>query len=320
MGARIVFVQLGERLPEERACCGRRLRCLGLDAGLGEQLAHGGRLGERCGRGRAGSHVLQLAEVGPGDRIVLRALQRRARQRQEGAGIGRRDVAALGPALLPLGAGILEQQLLAAEGGVQLPGAPHLVVGGGRAAAQDHPQQLRVALVEGQQRGQHRVPSPLGTRHHQVLVQLLAGLRLDERVEQVGLAWVGGPRREDRDVEHPHEPRDGEDQEVLGQLGQTIGDEGLPAFQQHFEPHHEARGVEGLVFARSRAPPQVLVEDLAQLLEGRQGDQLPGVLEPHPQDDLAQRGGGERAQGRRQLRVFEQLGQQSTTQPVSNQR
>jgi hypothetical protein len=68
-----------------------------------------------------------------------------------------------------------------------------------------------------------------------------------------------------------------------------------------------------------RAPPQVFVEDLAQLLETRERDQLSGILQPDTQDDLSQRRGRERPQRRRQLRFLEQTAQQSAIQATSKQ-
>ena len=99
--------------------------------------------------------------------------------------------------------------------------------------------------------------------------------------------------------------------EVIEALGRP-SDGSIEQLQSFAVPGHKADF--GVVLAGPRAPPQVLVEDLAELLEARERHQLPRVLEADLQDHLAQDRRGQRPQLRRELRVVEHLLEQGAVQ------
>ena len=161
--------------------------------------------------------------------------------------------------------------------------------------------------VEREQGRPHGVPAVLAPRDDQVAVELLAPGAVDHLVEQVGLVRVRDRVGRPRDVDHAEQAGEREREEILGECDEAVRDDRIARFGEHLQPEGEALGVELGVGARSAGAPEILVEDVAELLEAREGDQLAGVLEADLEEQLAQCGGRQRLQARREVGRFEQL-------------
>ena len=158
-----------------------------------------------------------------------------------------------------------------------------------RPAGAHHPRER--GGVRGIELGQHvddGVPGVRATRDDPAAGDLAgeAAVRLDHRRD---LRAVGG------DV--AVQGGDVEDADVLRETGRDeIGVEPGDGprrhvgalLHQHLDPHAEPIGVELLVEAGVRAPPQVEIEDARDLRRRRQRDELAAVLEPAALDDAVQ--------------------------------
>ena len=113
-----------------------------------------------------------------------------------------------------------------------------------------------------------------------------AAVRLDHRGDLRAVAGdVAGERR---DVEHPHVLREAGRDEIGVEPGDGPRRHVGALLHQHLDPHAEPIGVELLVEAGGRAPPQVEIEDARDLRRRRQRDDLAAVLEPAALDDAVQ--------------------------------
>jgi len=77
-------------------------------------------------------------------------------------------------------------------------------------------------------------------------------------------------------------------EQIFRQLRKPLGSRSFAGFEHELEPRQKTFGVEALVFSRPRAAPQIIVEDLGQLLGGGERDQLTGVFEPDVVDQPPQ--------------------------------
>ncbi len=93
------------------------------------------------------------------------------------------------------------------------------------------------------------------------------------------------------DVEHPHVLRQAGGDEVDVEPGEDPRRHLGPLLDQHLEPHAEAVGIELLVAAGVRLPPQIEVENLRDLAGRGQRQQRAAVLQAAAFDDAVQRHG-----------------------------
>ena len=246
---------------------------------------------------RARDGVARLGEDGV--HVCRRQPEKRARR-------GGRDVSGAGAAILALGGGVLSQHL---DGGEHL--AQAAVVGDPFArcatqALEEAPQQARVPPVERGERGGERVPALVTPPDGAILIELEVRSAL-ERTLQLGL---DRGEHELVEIDHQHRRVQRQRQQLLVEIGERVGGEGLARLQHHLEPQAEARRIEALVGARRGAAPEILVEHPFELLRRRHRHELAGVLEPDVIDELQQGRRRQRLHRPHELRLVEQAREQ----------
>jgi hypothetical protein len=125
--------------------------------------------------------------------------------------------------------------------------------------------------------GDEATPSEFATK---------TAVRLDDRGDL--LAVGGDVAGERRDVVHPYVLRETGRDEIGVEPGDGPRRHVEALLHQHLDPHAEPIGVELLVEAGGRAPPQVEIEDARDLRRRRQRDELAAVLEPAALDHAVQ--------------------------------
>ena len=263
-------------------------------------------------RARSGSGCLRrpvFAEVGAREgvarlgeddvHVVRRQLEKRARRRG-------RDVSSVGATIFALRGGVLGQHLRGREHLAEAAVVGDPLARRSTQTIEQAPQQPRVSLVERGQRGGERVPALETPAERAILIDLEIGLGV-ERLLQLGL-----DRGQHQLVEIDHQELgvQRQRQELLVEVGELVGGEGLARLQHHLEPEAEARRIEALVGARRGAAPEILVEHLAELLGCRQRDDLAGVLEPDLIDELQERARWQRLHRAHEVRLVEDAREQ----------